>query len=94
MSLHVISQCLHFTILQKAETNGQPEPEELEEALEALEITPVGPTELPPPHPPSCRKKELYEDVKVFQDVDDQTIKVICHYNAPTTSLLVSQEGM
>ncbi|KAK3091624.1 hypothetical protein FSP39_021331 [Pinctada imbricata] len=77
----------------KQETNGEPEPEELEEALEALEITPVGPKELPPPHPPSSRKKELYEDVKVFQDVDEQTIKVAQDEQTTYTDLIQQLTG-
>lgn len=60
--------------LQTKSTNGHaPEPEQIEEALEALEITT---TELPPPHPPSCRKKDIYTDVSVFNELDEQVIKV------------------
>lgn len=60
--------------MENGTTNG--ETEEIEEALEALEIIPVAPAEIPSPHPPSCRKKDLYVDPSQFNDIDEQTIKV------------------
>lgn len=69
-------------------TNG--DTEEIEEALEALEIIPVAPTEIPSPHPPSCRKKDLYVDPSQFNDIDEQTIKV-AENEQPTYTDLVQQ---
>jgi hypothetical protein len=43
--------------------SGTAEPEVIENVLEALEITT---TELPPPHPPSCRKQDLFADASVL----------------------------
>lgn len=57
-------------------TNGDySEPDAIEDVLEALNIEPIT-TELPPPHPPSCRKKDLFSDASVFKDIDDQVIQV------------------
>ncbi|XP_062569773.1 hillarin-like [Saccostrea cucullata] len=66
------------------------ETEEIEEAMEALEIIPVAPTEIPSPHPPSCRKKDLYVDPSQFNDIDEQTIKV-AENEQPTYTDLVQQ---
>ncbi|ESP03308.1 hypothetical protein LOTGIDRAFT_137570, partial [Lottia gigantea] len=32
--------------------------------------------EPPSPHPPSCRKKELFDGISIFNDIDEQVIKV------------------
>lgn len=32
--------------------------------------------ELPPPHPPSCKKKELYADASVFDELDEYVFGV------------------
>lgn len=61
-------------VVKELPTNGDiAEPEAIENALEALEITT---TELPPPHPPSCRKKELFADASVFKQIDEHVIQV------------------
>ena len=50
---------------------------EIIETMEVLEQTKK--TELPPPHPPSCRKNEIYTDPRVFDKLDDNVIQVcIC----------------
>lgn len=73
-TLHVIHSFDWCLQVEGVTTNG--DTEEIEEAMEALEIIPVAPTEIPSPHPPSCRKKDLYVDPSQFNDIDEQTIKV------------------
>lgn len=54
--------------------NGRDDQEELvEEVIEALGLPS---SDLPSPHPPSCRKKDLYEDVNIFSELDEDVIKV------------------
>ena len=55
------------------------EPPSSEELLkEALEDVLQMPAVVRPvsPHPPCCRKKELFPDESVFADIDEQVIKV------------------
>jgi len=47
---------------------------EIIETMEVLEQTKK--TELPPPHPPACRKNEIYTDPNVFDALDDKVIQV------------------
>ncbi|XP_041357977.1 hillarin-like isoform X2 [Gigantopelta aegis] len=56
--------------------NGTNEPETVKmvELLEVLQAPAV--VQPPSPHPPSCRKKDLYRDASIFSDIDDQVIKV------------------
>lgn len=61
---------------QPSTNGGMPEPDVIDDVLEALNLETIT-TELPPPHPPSCRKKDLFADASVFKDIDDQVIKVI-----------------
>ena len=42
----------------------------------ALAAAVVGRTELPVPHPPRCRKRDLYTDPIVFKDLDEEVFKV------------------
>ncbi|KAL5021542.1 hypothetical protein ScPMuIL_000697 [Solemya velum] len=60
----------------KPVTNGGTtvETNELIEELTALEMHDI--KQLPPPYPPSCRKKDLYTDTKVFKELDEHVIKV------------------
>lgn len=44
----------------------------LEEAMAAISL----PTELPDPHPPACRKRDLYYDPSVFKELDEDVFKV------------------
>ena len=44
----------------------------LAEAMAAISL----PTELPPPHAPACRKRDLYYDASVFQELDEDVFKV------------------
>lgn len=37
-------------------------------------------SEPPSPHPPSCRKSEIYTNPSVFKDIDDHVIKVDIQY--------------
>ncbi|XP_052102140.1 hillarin-like isoform X1 [Mytilus californianus] len=63
-------------VAQELPTNGDiAEPDVIENVMEALNLE-VTTTELPPPHPPSCRKKDLFSDVSVFNDIDNQVIQV------------------
>ncbi|XP_060072641.1 hillarin-like [Ylistrum balloti] len=66
--------------------NGHDEQEELvEEVIEALGLPA---TDLPPPNPPSCRKKELYEDVGIFNELDEDVIKVAENEQCTYTELV------
>lgn len=47
---------------------------EIIETMEVLEQTKK--EELPPPHPPACRKEEIYTDPQVFDALDDKVIQV------------------
>jgi hypothetical protein len=47
---------------------------EIIETMEVLEQTKK--TELPGPHPPACRKNEIYTDPNVFDELDDKVIQV------------------
>ncbi len=46
---------------------------ELEAAMAALSLPSK---ELPPPHPPTCRKRDLYLDPSVFEELDEHVFKV------------------
>lgn len=65
-----------LVLLFQPTNGGTAEPEVIENVLEALEITT---TELPPPHPPSCRKQDLFADASVFNKIDEHVIKVGDH---------------
>lgn len=52
--------------------NGASTEEVLEEAMAAIAL----PTELPDPHPPMLRKRDLYHDPSVFQELDEDVFKV------------------
>ena len=52
---------------------------EIIETMEVLDQTKT--TELPGPHPPRCRKGDIYTDPKVFDNLDDNVIKVINSYD-------------
>ena len=45
----------------------------LEEAMAAISLPPK---ELPTPHPPSGRKRDLYYDPVVFRELDEDVFKV------------------
>ena len=45
----------------------------LEEAMAALSILP---NEVPAPHPPSCRKRDLYYDAEIFKELDEHVFSV------------------
>ena len=45
----------------------------LEEAMAAISLPP---RELPDPHPPSGRKRDLYYDPVVFRELDEDVFKV------------------
>lgn len=47
---------------------------EIIETMEVLEQTKKA--ELPPPHPPNCRKNEIYTDPNVFDELDGKVIQV------------------
>ena len=46
--------------------------DELNAAMAAISL----PTELPPPHAPRCRKRDLYTDPSVFAELDEDVIRV------------------
>ena len=46
----------------------------LEEAMAAISLPPK---ELPTPHPPSGRKRDLYYDPVVFRELDEDVFKVL-----------------
>ncbi|KAK6188332.1 hypothetical protein SNE40_004527 [Patella caerulea] len=48
--------------------------EALQDAIEVLQKPAV--IEPPAPHPPSCRKKDLYDNISIFDDIDEQVIRV------------------
>ena len=45
---------------------------ELSAAMAAISM----PTELPAPHPPRCRKRDLYTDPSIFAELDEDVIRV------------------
>ena len=47
---------------------------EIIETMETLEQTKS--TEMPGPHPPSCRKDDIYTDPRVFDNLDENVFKV------------------
>ncbi|GAB1606427.1 hillarin-like [Argonauta hians] len=49
--------------------------EQIDQVINELVKAPIA-TEPPSPHPPSCRKHQLYSDVSVFNDIDDHVIKI------------------
>ena len=51
---------------------------EIIETMEVLDQTKT--TELPGPHPPSCRKADIYTDPQVFDNLDDNVIQVIIEF--------------
>ncbi|KAK2156530.1 hypothetical protein LSH36_211g04058 [Paralvinella palmiformis] len=60
-------------IKNELQSNGQSEESDsLETALAAITL----PTELPDPHPPKCRKRDLYTDPSVFKELDEDVFKV------------------
>lgn len=48
---------------------------EIEEVIQHFATVPAS-AEMPPTHPPSCRKRELYTDAFVFNEIDENVIKV------------------
>ena len=45
-------------------------------------------SELPPPHPPTCRKRDLYEDPIVFDELDKDVIRVAEQEQSTFTELV------
>lgn len=35
--------------------------------------------QLAPPHPPSCRRRDLFDDADAFEKLDDSVVKVCIH---------------
>lgn len=59
---------------------------EIIETMEVLEQTKK--TELPPPHPPTCRKNEIYTDPNVFDELDDKVIQIAQNEQMTYTELV------
>ena len=53
-----------------------PEIEDQEEFLEIAKAAIMLPAELPEAHPPRGRKRDLYHDPSVFNELDDDVVKV------------------
>ena len=69
----------HAPVPEATREEGEVAPPSCEERLqEALEDVLQMPAVVPPvsPHPPRCRKGELFPDASVFTDIDEQVIKV------------------
>ncbi|XP_067679021.1 hillarin-like [Haliotis asinina] len=60
--------------LQTEQSAGQVSEPPVEEIMEVLQTPTV--FEPPSPKPPRCRKRNLYSDVSVFSDIDEQVIEV------------------
>lgn len=58
----------------------------VEEAIAALAL----PTELPDPHPPMLRKRDLYHDPSVFRELDEDVFKACCLFVYGCLSFCVS----
>ncbi len=57
----------------------------LEEAMAAISL----PTELPDPHPPACRKRDLYYDASVFRELDEDVFRVSIKWHVVFYRLVV-----
>ena len=55
-----------------------PEIENQEEFLEVARAALMLPTELPEPHAPRGRKRDLYHDPSVFDELDNDVVMVSC----------------
>jgi len=62
---------LEQELLQKQHTG-----EEVEDIAEAIAELSIVPKELPPPHPPRGRKRDLYYDPSVFEELDNEVIRI------------------
>ena len=59
---------------------------EIIETMEVLDQTKS--TELPKPHPPRCRKDDIYTDPKVFDNLDEKVFQVGCRGKLITSSFM------
>lgn len=72
-NIYWLSNCL-FQPQDFVDPQNEEVVKEIIETMEVLEQTKKA--ELPPPHPPVCRKNEIYTDANVFDELDDKVIQV------------------